>query len=95
MKFYRCNNCGQGFLERKLRCNCGSTVFIEESLDRGKVIYSIMLTVPPRGYPDNVYLNLISSNNVKVFCFSLNEFKENEDVMIIEEDGKIVCKKLS
>ncbi|MEM0174019.1 MAG: hypothetical protein QXV69_08415 [Sulfolobaceae archaeon] len=93
MKFYFCKNCGRPFLERKLKCSCGSFEFGENEVNSGRIVYSVMLSVPPKDYPDKIYLNLVTDGKIKLFCFSLVEVSEGEEVKIIEENGKIFCEK--
>ncbi len=93
MKGMKCR-CGFATVSEKAKCpRCGRIMKPAEWPDEAKVLSFSELHVVPEGTEDpyNLVLVEIGKKGPKIPCWTSGKMKENDEVTIIDRDGKYFC----
>ncbi|HJX05030.1 MAG TPA: hypothetical protein VJ489_04350 [Thermoplasmata archaeon] len=93
MKGSKCK-CGFATNSVKTRCpRCGKEMKDYEWKNRGKILSFVELQVVPQGFesPYNMALVWIDDDGPKVICWTTDSLKVDEEVVLIEYNGKYLC----
>jgi uncharacterized OB-fold protein len=93
MKGMKCR-CGFASVSQKAKCpRCGNQMKPAEWPDEGKVLSFTALHAVPEGLSDryNLVLVEVARKGPKVICWTPRELDEEEEVSVIDRDGKLFC----
>jgi uncharacterized OB-fold protein len=92
MKGSRCR-CGFATVSGKKVCpRCGKVMKPAEWPDEGKVLSFTRLQAVPEGLSDPYNLALVAvEDGPKLVCWTSGTLEENDDVQIVEVNGKHLC----
>ena len=93
MKGSKCK-CGYATTSAMTKCpRCGKEMKASEWEEKGKVLSFVELQVIPQGFGSryNMALVEIEEAGPKIICWTVEELKDDDEVVVSESNGKYLC----